>query len=79
MQTYRANFTCRVPVGLGFPCGNEDTQCFSYAGDPLTLEHVEEVVNEQDITDCWQCGGGNWKVTGLTPIAYRASAEIMRT
>lgn len=78
MQTYRAEITCRVPVGLGFSCDNEDTQSFSYAGAPLTREHAEEVINEE-APACWKCRESSWRVDSLTPITYRASAEVTRT
>ena len=57
MQLYRAELRCAEPVGLGFACDEPDTQVFTHAGEPLTREHTEKVlnVNDRDWETVYQC------------------------
>lgn len=78
MQLYRAELRCAEPVGLGFACDEPDTQVFTHAGEPLTREHTEKVLNENGIVKCWKCLKKNWRIKLLTPVSYRSKTSVTR-
>lgn len=77
MQLYRAELRCSEPVGLGFSCDEPDTQAFTHAGEPLTVEHTTKVINEQGV-NCWKCFRKNWRIKSLIPISYRSKTAVTR-
>lgn len=80
MQTYTADLECRSSVANGFHCSTSDVITFSHLGGVMSADRAAKVLNDAKLVakKCWKCFSQNWSIKRLTPISYRASAEIIR-